>query len=468
MRNTHVKYTCYPSVVEVGKKTEVRIFPSDPSRIFRAECEYELCVVGLFEDQLDYHAHIPLDFPCYVKDGCLCFEHTFEYEQKYSVRFCKKGEKEIKIEMYAVNSDLYALRPLKGDLHTHTFYSDGGDGISVTPADYREQGFDFFSLTDHNRMFTSVLMKEQFDGINLGMNMLLGEEVHTPGSLVHIVHAGGNQSVCDMYIRNRDAYEAEVDEIEKTLVNINKTYRRRAAMAVWACDKIHKAGGIAIFAHPYWCPNRNNVSDEFIDILFDLKIFDAFELIGGINFVGNNMQLSLWQHQCMKGNVLPVVGSSDSHNHDFNKDGFGRRTTIVFAKDNSTAAILDAVKNGLSVACELPLNNNDELRVYGDLRLVRFTQFLFANYFNITQSLCVGEGVLMRRFAQGEDVANQLNAAGDTVGDFYNKFYGKGEPVCVCDRVTAFLKKCREVQTTIGPKTKGSDLNIYGANERRE
>ena len=78
MRNAHVKYMCYPSVVCVGKETEVYIQPRDVSLIFRDEWEYELGVVGLMEDQLDYHAHIPLDHQFEIKNGCLVFTHTFD------------------------------------------------------------------------------------------------------------------------------------------------------------------------------------------------------------------------------------------------------------------------------------------------------------------------------------------------------------------------------------------------------
>ena len=52
MRNSHPRYMCFPSVVCVGKETEVYIRPRDISRIFRSEHEYELGVVGLRDDQL--------------------------------------------------------------------------------------------------------------------------------------------------------------------------------------------------------------------------------------------------------------------------------------------------------------------------------------------------------------------------------------------------------------------------------
>ena len=67
-------------------------------------------------------------------------------------------------------------------------------GLCSSP-DYREEAFDFFFLTDHNRMYTSEYAAKLYGEIPLGMQILRGEEVHTPGSLLHIVHAGGSESV---------------------------------------------------------------------------------------------------------------------------------------------------------------------------------------------------------------------------------------------------------------------------------
>lgn len=469
MRNAHPRYMCFPSVVCVGKETEVTVVPRDISRIFREEKEYELAVVGLWDDQESYHTHVPLDYPCKVETGCLKFTFVPDREQEYSIRFAEKGGAEIKIALYAVRDDLYALRPLKGDLHSHTWYSDGADGIPMTPADYREEGFDFFALTDHNRMYPSELCAQLYKNVPLGMHIMRGEEVHTPGSLAHIVHVGGETSVCDRYIRSPENYEAEVAAIAKTMTHIPEQYRSRIAMAKWACENIHKAGGLAVFAHPFWCPNRYNESEEFLNLLFDEHIFDAFELIGGISPKQNNMQLALWQEQMMKGNVLPVVGSSDSHNHDFAAGGFGRRFTYVFAKENTTEAILEAIKNGYCVAGEVPQAGENEARFYGQkLRLVMFAQFLFENYFNETWRLCVGEGILMRRYAEGEDVGSVLAALADTVENHYKRFYGLAPAPIITAERRAFLDHALELQRTVGPETKGSSLFYYGGNERRE
>ena len=474
MRNAHPRYLCYPSVVPAGKETEVVIFPRDPSRRFSPEKNYELSVLPLDDDSFSYHEALPMEHPYEISGGCMKFRHFFEAEQEYSVRFRETGGADVTTAMYAVNGDLYARRPLKGDLHTHSYYSDGQDGISMTPADYREEGFDFFALTDHNRLYTSKLAMELYDGVPLGMHMMTGEEVHTPGSTLHIVHVGGERSVCETYIHEPEKYEAEVAAIESGLMDIPEHYRRKAAMAKWACDSIHAAGGMAIYAHPFWRPRKNglpvnyNVSHEFSEILFGMGIFDAFELLNGIESKYCNMQVALWQEQALKGRVLPVVGSSDSHEHDMDTKTFARRFTIVFAKENTTAAILEAIRGGYSVACELPRTSDSEVRIYGDLRLVCFAHFLFENYFNETWRLCVGEGILMRRYAEGEDVAAQLTACSSTVEDHYKKFYGLAPAPVIPAGRAAFLDKCLHLQRTLGPETKGSLIVPNGNNGRRE
>lgn len=463
MRNAHPKYLCYPSVVCVGVETEATIFPKDISRVFSEEKEYELLVIGLRDDMVNYIEPLPYTVACRVEKGCLKFKYTFRSEQEYDIRFREKDGNTVKISMYAVREDLYALRPLKGELHSHSYYSDGDDGLPMVPADYREEGFDFFALTDHNRMYTSNLLPKLYEGIPLGMTMLPGEEIHTPGSSLHIVHIGGAYSVCEKYVKHADVFEAEVAEIEKGLGNVCKQYRHRLALATWACKEIKKAGGISIFAHPFWKSNIYNVSEEFCNLLFDAKIFDVFELFNGADVHLDNLQISLWQEQMLKGNVMPVVGSSDSHNHDFTQDGFARCFSIVFAKSNRAEDILEAIRNGWSVAAEIPHSADAEARFYAaQFRLVSFTRFLWEHYFNETWRICIGEGILMRRFAEGEETGDVLGALAGSVEDFYKRFYGITPVDGLQMRSLQYLETVRKAQMESGVETKGSHLYIYG------
>lgn len=468
MRNAHPRYICYPSVIPAGEKTKITVFPRDLSRRFLPNVEYEVGIMGMCDPEENYYLPLAYDVPYAVENGCLVFSYYFESEQEYQIRFRRKDQKYERVSVYAVERDLYELRPLKGDLHSHSYYSDGDDGIPMVPADYREEGFDFFALTDHNRMFPSLLIQELYEGIPLGIHMIPGEEIHTPNSSLHIVHIGGKHSVCEQYILERDRYEEEVDRIAETLTHVPEYYRRKTAMAHWACQKVHEADGMAIFAHPFWTPRRYNVSRELCDILLSERIFDAAELMGGADTKYNNLHLALWREHQEKGNTLPVVGSSDSHHHDFETDPFNRRFTVVFAKDNTTEAIMDAIRAGYSVAGELPPNNGADVRFYGSLRLVLFAHYLYENYFNETWRLCVGEGILMRRYAEGEDVGHILGSLANTVENFYKRFYGILPAPAVTPERAAFLEKCRQKQRDLGPITKGAAIYDMGNNARRE
>ena len=471
MYNAHPHFVCFPSVVHAGKEATITVYPTDTSRRFREGMPYKLTVFGLVDDQLDYQSPDRAEHDFTIEGGCLRFTHNFDSEQEYRIRLTVGSDPVNLLSVYAVEEDLYKLRPLKGDLHSHCYYSDGADGLTMTPADYREEGFDFFALTDHNRMFTSRLAQKMYDGVELGMHIMAGEEVHTPGSSVHIVHAGGNHSICEQYINSPDVFKDEIEAIEAELSHIPEQFRGRVARATWTCRKAHEAGGIAIFAHPFWAPDHYNVSDTLQDLLFEERIFDAFELCGGISTKSVNQQLALWQKHAMAGNRLNVVGSSDSHHHNIEKEqcGFGHRFTLVFARENATPAILEAIKSGYSVAAELPIDKTGDVRFYGDLRLVTFAQFLYENYFAHTWKLCIIEGILMRRWALGEDVGKILTALAPSVENYYKRFYGLTPAPVLSERQTAFLDEAL-AQQQAGPLTKGSHIYIYSnnSNKRRE
>jgi hypothetical protein len=279
--------------------------------------------------------------------------------------------------------------------------------------------------------------------------------------------------VANEYIHHGERYTQEVDAICQALTHITEEYRYPLAIAKWVCQKIHEAGGLAIFAHPHWQPHRNNVSDAFCDLLFEQKCFDAFELMGGLTTRFNNTQLAMWQEQLRKGYALPAVGSSDSHNHDpyAAVPIFARRFTVVFAQDNTTEAILDAIRKGYSLACELSENSDQEVRFFGgSLRLVRFAHFLFNNYFNETLRLCFGEAILMRRYAEGEPVEEQLGMFCDCVKEFYLRFYGKTPYEGLPQERLDYLQHGLHLQRTVGPESKGGlvDLLPDGRNKRYE
>ena len=76
------------------------------------------------------------------------------------------------------------------------------------------------------------------------------------------------------------------------------------------------------------------------------KPFDAFEVLGGENYYQQNgFQTAIYYDEYRRGNVLPIVGSTDSHNSTENNRNAAICSTIVFAHKNERADILQSIKD---------------------------------------------------------------------------------------------------------------------------
>lgn len=455
------RYSVFPSVVKANEK--IRVFITAAENIFLPfeDREYTVKINAFDSDMTDYHdtRHKNV-IKASPSSGALCFDFEFGTEGEYNLELFWDDRLLQRFKMYALEKDLYDKRPLKGDFHAHSYRSDGSHDPGALAGFYREQGYDFMTLTDHNRYFPSLELQEAYRDVTLGLTVINGEEVHTPGSIVHIVHAGGKSSVADIYFRQPERYEREYREIEKTLPDsVPEQFRARFAMAKWAVKNIHEAGGTAIFAHPFWRPDGSgayNVCRKFSDLLLKSGMFDAYELVGGMKYDGINMSVAMWNDMRASGLNIPVVGSSDVHKLE-TKD-FVYHFTIVFAKDNTSESILDAVKRGYSVAVEMSGGEDDrEYRCYGSLRLVTYAQFLLNAYFPYTRQIAAGEGVAMRRYLVGLEDGAILSAMHDRVDGFYRRFFGIDKPVRPSTALLDYENKWRDTQLK-SPDTRGSNL----------
>ena len=269
--------------------------------------------------------------------------------------------------------------------------------------------------------------------------------------------------MCEQYFKHPEQYNAEVAEYEKKVPeNVPEKYAYRYARAMWATDKIHEAGGLAIFAHPYWRPKNlvYNVCDEFAAILLKSGMFDAYELVGGMGQVGINRSINLWSELRADGLEISVVGSSDVHKIE-NSIYFPFCFTLVFANEQTEEGVLEAIKAGRSVAVEA--NGTDEyarqFRAYGSLRLVSYAQFLLTHFFPKYERYCESVGISMRSYAMGDAPKEliELNAA--LAERFRLRYFGRMDALCPSADMLAFEDKWRAVQLD-GPLNKGS--NIYG------
>ena len=463
MLTTYNKYTVSPKVYPVGKPCEVCLLPAARSFLFFSDVNYIVMVSGVNGDDPWYHAPSAWTrFDLHGEGGVLRFTYTFESEQEYQIRIYRgsieKANQLVDLAVYALEEDLYTRMPLRGDLHSHTFRSDGECDPAELFGVYREMGYDFQVLTDHNRYYPNAEIEKVYEGMKLGICHIKGEEVHTPTSTVHIVHAGGKQSVAEIYFKDPDRYERELAECRTRVpAEIPEGQRERYAQALWSTERIHEVDGLAIFAHPFWRPGSNhcyNVCESLTRSFLSSGMFDAFELVGGMHTDGINRAVALWQELRCEGHRIPVVGSSDVHR--LATLDFPYHFTICFAARNERDAILQSVREGMSVAVELTGREEEqEYRAYGDFRLVTYAQFLLKNFFPEWQRICHGEGVAMRRYAMGMTPAATLEALVAQSADFRDTFFGKKAPVVPDNEMIALEDAWRAVHVN-GPQSKGS------------
>lgn len=457
-------YSIYPSVVPADKEVEMTIIPNERTYLLFPDIEYTIKIVAVNDDESSYYYSTKpqAQFTVNAQNGIIRFNYSFRDEQEYFIQLIKEEKPAAEFHIYALHEDLYTLTPLRGDLHSHSHRSDGRHDPAALAGHYREQGYDFFALTDHNRYFPGGEIDEVYDGVKSGFNRVLGEELHTPGSPVHIVHVGGTRSVTAEYIQDREAYEAAKPEyLKRVPADIPEKYAEKYAMAMWATEHIHAAGGLAIFAHPYWIVSSKcyNVCDELAKILLKSGMFDAYELIGGMTHMGNNRSVALWSEIRAEGYDISVVGSSDVHAITAART-FPHFFTICFAESNTNDAVKEAVKAGLTVAVESYGNEYDrQYRAYGKLRLVSYAHFLLTYYFPERIRTLAGEGVAMRAYAMEKAPASLIKAMAEMNANEADRFFGRKPPVLPSKKMQKFEDKWRKVQIEQGPITKGSAVD---------
>lgn len=226
----------------------------------------------------------------------------------------------------------------RGNTHTHTLESDGDSTAADVVQWYRDHGYDFLVITDHDKI-------TRLDGG--GLLLIPGEEVtdrlpkkplHTNAiGLREVVKPGGGATPVEVLQRNIDAIVA--------------------------------AGGIAAVNHP-------NFGWAFgADELSKLERFTLLEIASGhpfVNMEGPPPVEAMWDVLLTRGKRVWGIAVDDSHHlkrpWDVDVAPPGKAWIVVRAREKSAEAILDAIRKGdfyASTGVELTdyVSTPDSLRV---------------------------------------------------------------------------------------------------------
>jgi hypothetical protein len=199
---------------------------------------------------------------------------------------------------------------VSADLHVHSFLGDGAIAPWNLLREARRRGLHAIAITNHNQVFASRLGRWLSRKLG-GPIVLLAEEVTHPGH--HLIALGIQQPV---------DWTRESSEI---------------------IDAIHAQGGLAIAAHPelaYW----QGFGPEALGKL------DGAELLHPLIFhrPTGRAELAEFAERAAPHRTRPLaaIGSSDFHSMAV----LGECRTFVLAREVSEAGILEAIREGRTIA----------------------------------------------------------------------------------------------------------------------
>ena len=357
---------------------------------FQLKGQYFILVCPMFDFEVSANSAAEQN-PIVVEaeNETLTFTHHFEGEQDYMLTIWNKdenGEKNLLLTtfLYALEEDLYALKPLKGNTHLHSCYSDGLEEPLQHIGTALKSGFDYIALTDHNNYEGSVSALDFLDKLHIAdidqrLTVLNGEEFSCNFQPMHIISLGANKAVPKEYyqIDEIPAFETGEEKLRWMVEKIS---------ALCAC--IRENGGVSVLCHPYWKPIfdwvRLDAPRRLIDASIQSGAYDAFEVVGGSpkgqSIIPQEQHLLALECGKLAPKPYAFLGQSDSHivNAEDTTCVFGTHYTIAFCRENSRAGILDAIKSCQTVAVE---ETDGRCEYFGCLRLVNFCRYLEKEYF---------------------------------------------------------------------------------------
>jgi hypothetical protein len=227
----------------------------------------------------------------------------------------------------AQNAPAAALRWYKGNTHTHTLNSDGDSTPDEVVRWYREHGYQFLVLTDHN-FLTSVDGLNALHGADEQFLVIKGEEVtdRYDKKPIHINGLDPSETIVPQ------GGSSVLDVVQRTV------------------NAIRKAGAVPQIDHPNfgWA-----ITADELKQVENTKLFEVYNGHPAVNNLGGGGVPGMdevWDRILSSGRLMYGVADDDAHyfKQPGNPDvpGPGRGWVHVHADRLAPRAIVDALERG--------------------------------------------------------------------------------------------------------------------------
>ena len=215
----------------------------------------------------------------------------------------------------------------KGNTHTHTLNTDGRDVPYEVAKWYRERGYNFVVMTDHEYI-TPVAPLNDLLGRNGQFLVISGQEV-TDSSEKKPVHTNG-LGLTTVVMPSKLA--TKVEALQKNI------------------DNIRAAGGIPQLNHPNfgWALSASEIRQ--LKGLRLMEIYNGHPLVNNLGGGGMPSAEAIWDELLTSGMRIYGIGDDDVHQLHSKGEAIealpGQAWIYVRASELTSTAILTAIDNG--------------------------------------------------------------------------------------------------------------------------
>ena len=234
----------------------------------------------------------------------------------------------------------------KGNLHSHTTNSDGMLSPEQAIEAYRNRGYSFLCLSDHNVYtdYRNEFPREDFlilPGVEASAVL-----VNDRGQPIRLHHMNGILGTQEMQETAKSGLFSHMEPVKEVIYH--RSWQGKQAGEALA-RKLKEHGCIVTYNHPIWSrvEAKDFIDNPYIDLL---EIYNY----NTVNESGTGYDVTYWDLMLRRGRKINADAADDNHNGGLFDDAFGG-FIMVKAESLTHDAIIRAILEGEYYSSSGPL-----------------------------------------------------------------------------------------------------------------